>query len=556
MALAQDRFEIAAVEFRGNTVFSTNALIADGALRPGTMADSVSLKQTREKLEERYRDEGYLFAEVETQVEGSGSVRTLMVDVQEGKQAMVDSIAWAGVRMLSAEDLLGAMTTGPGDPVIRSRLEADIRNVLRLYETRGFPAARASVKDLVLSEQDGRYGCVVHLEMEEGIRAAVEEIRIVGNSFTKTHVILRQVPLRMPVPFSDPVAGEARRALERTGWFASVGTPEFVLGADGRGGLVITVREGNPNRFDGMIGYNPGTGGTKGVVTGLADIQFRNLFGTGRKFTARWMKESALTQELSLGYFEPWVASLPVDLDVGWFQRKQDSSYIAHRYAGNAMVRFTDDLAAGVTFSVSDVVPAERVTPSGPASSSWSVGASVRYDSRDNPVTPASGALYATTAEAGRSSLGNASDAVRRLSFDVEAYHTFARNQVLMGALHGRDVSSSVLADADLFRLGGTTTLRGYRENQFRGSRIAWSSLEYRLMTGGRSYVFGFVDVGYVRMPDAPLSGLVSSELTRWGYGTGTRLDTGIGLMTVGLAFGAGDTFRSAKLHFRLVNEF
>lgn len=554
--MAQDRFEVAAVSISGNTVFSTNALMAEGIPGPGTMADSASLQQARERVVGRYRDEGYLFAEVETKIVGSGPARNVVLSVHEGKPAIVDSVLWTGIRAFSPEDLLGVMTTGPGDPLVRSRLEADIRNVLRLYETRGFPAARASVEDLALSGEDDRYGCVVHLQMDEGIRAAVEEVRITGNTFTREEVILRQMALRLPAPFSDQFAGEARRSLERTGWFASVGHPEFLLGEDGKGELMITVREGDPNRFDGMIGYAPGVAGAKGAVTGLADVQFRNLFGTGRKFTAHWMKESALTQELSLSYFEPWVASLPVDLDVGWFQRKQDSSYIAHRYAGNAMVRFTDELALGATFTASDVVPAERVTASGPAASSWSVGASVRYDSRDHPVTPTAGAFYATTVEAGRSSVGEATDAVRRLSFDVEVYHTFARNQVLAGALHGRDVSSSVVADADLFRLGGATTLRGYRENQFRGSRIAWSSLEYRLLTGGASYVFAFLDAGYIRIPDAPLSGLVHSELTRWGYGAGTRLETGIGLITVGLAFGEGDTFRSAKLHVRIVNEF
>ena len=44
--------------------------------------------------------------------------------------------------------------------------------------------------------------------------------------------------------------------------------------------------------------------------------------------------------------------------------------------------------------------------------------------------------------------------------------------------------------ESDLYRLGGTNTLRGYRENQFLGSRIFWSNLEYRFLLTQRTFAF------------------------------------------------------------------
>jgi outer membrane protein insertion porin family len=109
---------------------------------------------------------------------------------------------------------------------------------------------------------------------------------------------------------------------------------------------------------------------------------------------------------------------------------------------------------------------------------------------------------------------------------------------------------------SDLFRLGGANTLRGYREGQFLGSRIAWTNLEYRFLADQRSYFFGFVDGGYVLTPDRPEVGLIRQELKKVGYGVGIRLDTPLGLIGVSLAFGEGDTFSTSKLHIRLANEF
>ena len=57
-------------------------------------------------------------------------------------------------------------------------------------------------------------------------------------------------------------------------------------------------------------------------------------------------------------------------------------------------------------------------------------------------------------------------------------------------------------------------------------------------------------------MPVDAVSGMDEDEATHLGYGLGFRLDTAVGLMGVAFAFGEGDTFSTAKLHFRLLSEF
>jgi outer membrane protein insertion porin family len=107
-----------------------------------------------------------------------------------------------------------------------------------------------------------------------------------------------------------------------------------------------------------------------------------------------------------------------------------------------------------------------------------------------------------------------------------------------------------------MYRLGGTTTLRGYRESQFIGSRIAWTNVEYRFLLSPRSFFFGFLDGGYYFLPDNQIQGIQSSQSFKYGYGIGTRIETGIGLLGVSFAFGEGDSFSQGKIHFGIVNEF
>jgi outer membrane protein insertion porin family len=326
----------------------------------------------------------------------------------------------------------------------------------------------------------------------------------------------------------------------------------------------LKVTEGNPNRFDGVVGYVPASGSSDGYMTGLVDVQFRNIFGTGRRLAARWFRENQTSQEINLQYREPWVVSLPINAELGFFQRKQDSTYVrsAFRFAADLMA--TDQLNLGLVFSSEHVTPTEGFGRQMVSEArAMDVGFTLSYDSRNDPVTPTSGFNYRTEYATGFKEITssflqgqNNRSATQKLSFDFEFVASPIERQVVAVDLSARDFRSNAVEMSDLFRLGGASTLRGYREGQFLGSRIAWTNLEYRFLAGQRSYVFGFVDAGYVLTPDRPEVGLIRQELTRFGYGAGLRVDTPLGLIGVSLAFGKGDTFGTSKLHVRLANEF
>ena len=144
----------------------------------------------------------------------------------------------------------------------------------------------------------------------------------------------------------------------------------------------------------------------------------------------------------------------------------------------------------------------------------------------------------------------------QRVLFDLKYYRTLWFRNVLAAELHVRDFRARDIDQSDLFQLGGATTLRGYREGQFLGSCLVWSNLEYRVLMASQSFVFGFVDAGYIVQPALASIELEASEQTKIGYGIGVQLDSGIGLIGVSIALGEGDTFSTAKLHIRLINAF
>ncbi|MBL0174829.1 MAG: BamA/TamA family outer membrane protein [Ignavibacteria bacterium] len=168
--------------------------------------------------------------------------------------------------------------------------------------------------------------------------------------------------------------------------------------------------------------------------------------------------------------------------------------------------------------------------PTLPSSSTLSGSVELLIDTRDNPFNPRSGVQLRNSYAGGSKSftrpgaIDREHDAVQRIEADVSWFRELFTRGIVAVAVHGRELRGGSLDASDLYRLGGASTLRGYREEQFSGTRLAWSNLEFRYSLGGRSFAFVFFDFGYIY--SAPGEAPVREELTvtRNGYGIGGRL--------------------------------
>jgi len=187
----------------------------------------------------------------------------------------------------------------------------------------------------------------------------------------------------------------------------------------------------------------------------------------------------------------------------------------------------------------------------------------VEYDTRDYPLNPRSGLFYSGSYTYGLKHILGPSYLVQEDSLirdeklhsillDFEFYYNLWGNQVFAFRLNARQVKATSLQLTDYFWFGGSRSLRGYRENQFRGSSIAWSNLEYRFLLGRNARIFLFSDWGFYTASE---QGKRHREILP-GYGLGLRFETPLGIMGVDFGMGIGDSFREAKIHFGLVNRF
>jgi outer membrane protein insertion porin family len=556
------------IEFEGNHSFTANQLIsALSTQRESIFSDSL-FAGDRERIIDFYKNHAYLHARIDSMQIQCDTIThnvELHIFLSEGKPAVVRGIKFDGCNNLNTTELYISMQLHEGDLFIPSLLEQDIQSLLQRYERKGFLLAKIEVQNIAFIDSTNEMSALIQLHVNEGKALHISEIHIEGNKTTKDYVIMREARVGEREIFSSDLPEHIKRRLDHLQLFSSVSLPELYLTDAEQAGLLVRVVEGNQNNFDGMLGYVPSTGTDgNGYITGLVNISLRNLFGTGRKLSIRWYQETKSSQETEFHYFEPWIASYPVNAQLGFFQRKQDSTFVRMQYDILSELMITEEFSMGLSFLQNNIYPTERYDKSKAIAesrtASW--GISVRYDSRDNPTTPTDGILYSTEYQTGtKQTLSSdyfpdgSKSTTRRLVFDLSYYLSPFLRQVIATELHLRDFSSGNMDMSDLFRIGGATTLRGYLEGQFLGSRLLWTNLEYRFLVAPRSFFYAFLDFGYIAPFDND-SGLRILEQNKFGYGIGVRMDSALGLIGVGIALGESDTFSTAKIHIRLINEF
>lgn len=572
---AQQSRIISSIEFVHNSYFSKNELLEQIPLKKNSTYSSDNILQTKTLLQKMYYGEGFYSFRVDSDMtfySGDSLTAAVTFYLYEGKQVVVSNIVLHGNAFVSSAQLLSLMTIRLGVPLHTSQLESDVQTLLTFYSNNGFPFTKISSEKISMDSTDSSR-LIVQLVIEEGPKLYLDEIQVQGNSSTRTQVVAREARLEHGELFHQEKLDRIKRRLERSQLFSSVSDPQlYVLSkqiSDSmQGGILINVREGGTNTFDGIVGYVPAAvANSSGYFTGNIYISMRNLFGTGRRATVQWMRENETTQEFQLHYQEPWLFDVPLNAGISFFQRKQDSSYVKTKIDFRMEYAVTEELSLAGNFSTENVYPSADLQQfSVFESKTLLFGGEIHYDTRDNLYSPRSGVRYSTAFAQGSKTITGPQKylyladtktfSIQKYSLDAEVYLTTFIRQVLTAAIHGKQTTSSQLEISDLFSFGGTNSVRGYRENQFFASRLVWMNLEYRLLTGRVSSFFAFFDAGYFSRSRDVLRGITFQENNLYGYGVGARVETGLGIMSVSYAIGKGDNFSNGKIHVGIINEF
>ncbi len=566
--------QIKEITFSGAQNFSPDKYLEWSKIRNGQnifegLTDSIAAR-----ILNGLRSESYLFASIDTiniDVGTDSIYAEISVKLKEDYQVITGDISFAGISGEDSTAIAEKLQYLPGSLWSPAQIETEIGNIINDYENKGSPFITFRTESVNFRKDtlDEKYYADLFISVNNLDKFRVQKIEIEGNEKTKDYVITRAARIGPDDLYKQEEILEIPSRLNRLRFFEPVSEPLFYVNSKEEGVLKIRVKEKETNNFDGIIGYvPPAKEENDGFFTGFVNISLRNLFGTGRAAAVKWEKLERESQELELKYLEPWVLGYPVNISAGLFQRKQDTTYVQRSVDLNLEYLATNDISASFIFESESTIPTEsdNMVFSVYNSTSITTGFNLNINTTDDFYAPTRGIIFNNTYKFSSKSIDGPEEfltestvkevKIQRFEIDFEFFHQFFSRQVAALSLYMREMRAPFFEQSDLYRLGGTNTLRGYREQQFLGNRVLWSNLEYRYLLSNRSYLFLFLDNGYYLRSADDTRGVTESSAYKTGYGLGINIETGLGVMGVSYAMGAGDSFSEGKIHFGLINEF
>lgn len=535
-----------ALSIEGHESLSTGEveriLLDDRSVLPGEAV----LEARVDSLLRRLADAGRPFARADLEWVRSDEGLRLTLRLDEGPELRASDVVYRGSDSIDRELLAERAAVRAGGRLSRRAVERDVEAILTTYEDSGHPFA--AVKPVV-GPPSPEGSVPVVFEIDEGPEIRFGGLAVSGNTVTRRSVLERESGIVPGERYSASVVSRLRPRLERLGYFSSVSDPRVAIDSTSSVAIVgVEVKEASASRITGVLGYAPS--GDDDRITGLVDVRLANIAGTGREAEVRWQRLRPGYTQTSFAYTEPWLLGAPIDVGVRGGQVVRDTLYTTTEADLTVAARMGERVrviwSLGAERYVSGV-PGDATT----TSYRTAIGAS--YDGSDVPVNPSRGARLEGSIEYSAKEGGAENERSGVFTVGGELYVPLRPRHVLALVARLSAISSTEeeIPLHELLTLGGASSLRGYREEQFRGERTALGSVEYRLLLTRMTRAIAFVDAGYYFR-----GGSNSAKDVKLGYGIGLRGQTRLGIIALDYGLGEGDSPKDGKLHVGLIREF
>ncbi|NIO55733.1 MAG: BamA/TamA family outer membrane protein [Candidatus Latescibacteria bacterium] len=540
----------------GNRAFSEEqivSLLRNAGWRSGDKDRAI------ETLQAVYFSEGYLFSIIH--LEKRDAVDVVIID--EGEQPHFSDVRLYGAREYPEAEVRKALGIGAGELFNPRKLDERIDGLLRRYDEIGFPFAQVWVDSLEIDPKRREVNVVLYVV--EGGAKRLQNIEIEGLEKTRESLVVEMSGLEPGEPYSGKSIDDAYIRLSSSGIFDEVAYPKVRLSPGGNGvEALFAVREPRRfNTFSSAVGYAKAEAGDDDVLSGTVRLNLQNIGGTLRDLSIFWNNDGAGKNSTRLAYKDRFIFGRNLSLGLSVEQVGLDTLYTWQSVGlqverpltriGGSLLTLTGAIHGDRNvFSEGELLRSWRVRIAGGFSYlKGSPGRSVLH--LDGKFTWAHKKFYTRSDGSGRFLSQYIAEAMGRAAIDFSRV-LHLRNETVY---KGLESSESIVPLSEQFYIGGAKTLRGYREDQFHGRRIAYSRLEFIIGKRTVDNAYLFADCGYVLQETEQSSGDVNRRnLFRAGYGFGLRTASKLGKVDISFGVGERISLRQTKVHVILEQTF
>lgn len=464
------------------------------------------------------------------------------------------------------------------------RVETVYDQLLDYYADNGYPFATVSLDSLQM--EDGFVSA--KLNVNKGALYHIDSIRLNGNVKLSQHFLHQYLDIQKHELYNQEKLDKINQRLAELS-YVEQSQPWSLTMLNTGAVLNLYLQPRQSNQINVLVGFLPANQqfGGKLLLTGQADLNLKNAFGTGETIALDWQQLQLKSPRLNLLFQKPYLLHTSVGLNFNFELYKRDTSFLnangllglqyalSSQETGKLLLQTSktnvlniDTAQVMFTKKLPDVIDVSSV----------SLGLEYDFFNTNYRFNPRRGNELVVAGSAGNKTIkkNNAILQIKDPSFNynelydslklksyqlrirVNAAHYFplGKQATLKTALQVGLYQSQSYFNNELFQIGGYRLLRGFNEESIYANRFGVGTFEYRYLLAQNSYFFGFTDLGWAKYQNNSLS----FSQTYLGVGAGLAFETNTGIFNISYAVGKRDDLkfdlRQSKIHLGFISVF
>jgi len=460
--------------------------------------------------------------------------------------------------------------------------------MLDYFENNGYPFASIRLDSIIFTEE----GVRARLNISKGPLYKIDSIRNHGSARISSAFLQRHLSILNGSIYKKEKLLQVSRKLSELPFLEE--KRPWTLTRLGTGSILDlyldTRRSSQVNVLVGLLPSNSQLLNNKLLVTGEATINLNNALGNGETIGLNWQQIQVKSPRLNLSFQQPYLFRSPFGINLNFDLFKKDSSFVniamllGVQYAlssSQSGTVFIQNLRSNLLTVDTQSVKNSRRLPREADVSSVNIGLQYEYFNTDYRFNPRKGTEWTITGTVGTKKIKKNNVIVQlkdpgdpsfdfnslydtmqlksyqfRVRASVAQYIKMSKASTIRLAANGGWYESPAIFRNELFQIGGYKLLRGFDEESIFANQYGVGTVEYRYLLGRNSFLFSFVDAGWIK--NASASPEYSN--TFLGFGLGMAFETKAGIFNISYAAGKRDdtklNMRQAKIHLGYVNYF
>ncbi len=290
-------------------------------LRSTDTYDPDRLAADEELLRQYYNKKGYAdfrIVSVSADLDRENNIFYVTFTVDEGEKYSVGNVEVVStIAEIDPEDLRKLVRTRSGKTFNSLRVEQSVEDITLRVSEEGYAFARVRPRG-ARNYEDNTIDLIYYIE--EGSRAYIERINIIGNDRTREYVIRREFDVAEGDAFNRALIDKAERRLKNLNFFERVAISTQQGSAPDRVIVNVQVEEKPTGEISFGIGYST----TDGVV-GDVSVSEKNFLGRGQ-FVKIGVGGGTDTQTYEFRFIEPFFMGRRIALDLDLYRAVNDAN--------------------------------------------------------------------------------------------------------------------------------------------------------------------------------------------------------------------------------------